>query len=247
MIHIKFPATIRTSAGEILPGQSISQTLKAQSPDLRQILISSYTYDRVNTCSLNIRLEEVQTASLIAEKQFNCSELKDDTPINFSFAPQPASKDRDYRLIFSSSDSKPGQAVSIVYLPGLHYPAGQLTFGGKVQKGGLDFDFFESITANFTNQGKADYRRVYKYKASLGRYYTLSQADIALSDEIARQKLDGLDFDPYKSVVLSLPAAPSGGLHTISSTEPAATSQVISEEAESVRLKTNLLLATDPI
>ncbi len=233
MTEIQFPATTRSSVAEILPGQQISQTFKAQSPDLRQILISPYTYNRENSCNLDVQLEDMATSQLVASKQFKCSELQNDTLMNFSFTPQPASSDREYRLLFSSADSKPGQAVSLVYKPELNYPEGQLTINGKIQKGGLDFDFFEGNTTNFADKGNADYRRVYQYKPSLGRYYTVSQVDIAQTDAVARQKLDDLNFDPYKSVILSLPTA--NGLPA--ATEPAAPAQIISEEAQVVQLK----------
>lgn len=234
MTDLQFVATVRTSAGEILSGQSLSQTFRALSPDLRQILVSPYTYDRANRCTLNFRLEEAQSGRLVAQQSFNCADLKDDTPVNFSFPPQPDSRDRDYRLTVTSPDGQPGQAASLVYKPQLRYPAGQLRVGGRVVPGGLDFDFFAGVTANFANQGKADYRRVYQYKASLGRYYTVSRAEVAPTDQAARQAIDRPDFDPYQRVILSLLA---GSSVVPASDEPPAAAQVVSEEAQTVRLK----------
>jgi hypothetical protein len=236
MADIQFVANTRLPVGEILPDQPVSQTFQAQSPDLRQILLSVYTYGRVNTCNLNVRLEELATAKLVAQRIYNCSDLKDNSPLDFSFAALADSRDRKYRLILNSSDSKPGQAVSVIFKPELNYPAGQLTVRGQVEKGGLDFDFFEGVPANFMAKGKADYRQVYAYKNSLGRYYTVSHADLAPTDEIARQSLDALSFDPYQSVILDLPASAAKSLPD--STETAASAQIISEEAQVIQLKT---------
>lgn len=233
---------------EVLAGQTVSQTFKALENDLRRFSVLVHPFKRTNTCNFELKLEDVASGQFIASQSFPCEVIKKDSPVELTFPALPDSRGKTYRIVFSSPDGKPGNAVTVLTHPNLSYN-GQLLFNQSPQPGTLHFDFSTGKLENFQQVGWSGDRKVYKYLASPTRYYTVDRAVVASSDDEVYQRVRANAFDPAQTVILSK-APSSGNLLQPPISQPAQPAQVISEDVDRTRLKVSrsqpgyLVLAT---
>ncbi|HEX2910741.1 MAG TPA: YfhO family protein [Chloroflexia bacterium] len=234
LLEAQYAATQSAISPEILPGNSLVQEFKPNTPDLRQVTFKLHTFNRTNNCTLSLSLEEVTSNQKKAEKTLNCADIKNDASFSFAFSPLPDSKNKSYYLIVSSPDAVTGQAISAWTKPTLSYPDGKLSQGNTLMPGGLDFNYFTGNQNDFSIAGDVDYRVAYRIDNSLGRYYTVSNFEVLADDAKVREVLDRPGYDPYQQVILN--RLPEGG-STVNSSEPARAAEVVSEKPEEIELK----------
>jgi hypothetical protein len=232
--------------GEIVAQQEVTQTFKASQNGLQSITIFLATYARSNICQLNLRLEEVISGKIVANQTSRCQKVKNNEGFNFSFEMLPDSANKQYRLVLSSSDASPGQAVTALARPDLIYPDGTLHKGGQTLQGNLIFtpiynksSFLEPVADLGTLEPVAgvDTFNLYRYKNSLSKFYTVNQAIITQSDKEALDRIIASDFDPYQTVILSQDKDPITPPTEITSQVQATPVQAISEKPDAIRLK----------
>jgi SAM-dependent methyltransferase len=105
---------------ELLPGIVIEQSARAAENGLCAVALSFGTCHRPNCCTLDVALlEETDGAgsppkpTVVREMAVDISTLPDNRPYRIEFAPLNDSLGKTYRLRLSSSDSSPGNAITI--------------------------------------------------------------------------------------------------------------------------------------
>ena len=123
-----------TADQQIWGDHSLSQIFVAAQSGLNRIDVMFETYQRQNTHDINLRLLELEPGTndpLSGLEQlnlsFNAATLQDRAWRSFSFDPIPDSAGKSYAIVLQSSESIPGNAVSVggiewdVYAPGLTF------------------------------------------------------------------------------------------------------------------------------
>lgn len=199
----QFGAKQTKLAGEIVPGQTLSQTFKALEDDLRLVSVQMHTYGRLNNCTVQVKLEDIAATSVIKEQAFACQEIKNDHALELIVPPVSNSRNRDYRLTLTSSDSKPGNAVTAWVKSDFSYADGKLQINGQPSAGGLSFNFLSGNLQNFERVTKIAGRTLYRYKNSPSRYHTVSQMVALDSDQAIFDLVRQREFDPGQKVAFS--------------------------------------------
>jgi hypothetical protein len=222
------------ATGEIGPQTEVTQTFKAHQNQLRAVSVMLATYGRKNTCNLGIGLEEVSSNAVITKQTFSCADLHDSFA-TISFAPLANSAGKTYRIVISSPDGMPGNAVTAWTRADLQYPEGTLNVGANEWPGGLIFNIFYDQAPAFHPVTQLDQRTLYHYDRTLTKYYTVSSGVAAQSEDAAWQLIQQPEFDPAQVVVLEGAPAPrtTPAAHGQASALPV---RVLREEATAIRL-----------
>ncbi len=129
-------------AGELTSGQSISQTFSVSSYDTYRLFVRFGTYNRTNTCDLDITLSKTDTGELISAIQLSVDDLADnqfaDLGQDFTLAVG------EYTLTIISPNGEPGDAVTVYTSLDDSVRNAALSINGQPQKGDLHFKLYTS-------------------------------------------------------------------------------------------------------
>ncbi len=236
LAEVQAKATVLQPIGEIGAGRDIVQTFTPSKDGLQAVAVTMATYSRANSCTLQLRVEELPTGNSVGQRVLSCQDVPDNNAIIVAFPPRADSRGKTYRLVITSPDGQPGNGVAAWSKSDLAYPGGVVTFGSQRLPGGLAFDLSYNLR-DFEAVATLRNKILYRYLGGVSRYYTMDQATSVESDARALELLQDPSFDPTRDVVLtrvaSTPATPSAA-----SVEAALPAQVLSEDATMVRLKT---------
>lgn len=125
--------------GELVAGQELVQTFRATQNDLQRLTFTPLTFGRANNCTLRVRLIEVTAMQTTLERYIPCQELQNNQPYSISFPPVVEAKGRQFRLIFSSPDGQPKNAISILTSSSNDLD-GNLSLDGQVIAGNVSLE-----------------------------------------------------------------------------------------------------------
>lgn len=242
-VDSQFTAHQLAPSTEILPEREISQSFRPVGDDLWQVVAFLQPFNRTNKCTLKASLQEVATSRLITEQSFPCQSFQGDqpAPLKLTFPPVAEAQGKEFRLILSSADSQPGNALAVWVKPDLVYPDGQLSSGGQIQPGGLAFDFYSGNRQNFEKITNFAVHTLYRYKNSLSKYYTVGQGLVVDSDAQALDLATRREFQPSQNILLTKAEAARLSqpllTQTSSPTEKAESAKVLAEDDTAVRLR----------
>jgi uncharacterized membrane protein len=137
--------------GELLSGQSVSQTFSVSNDGTYRLLIQVGTYNRTNTCSLVVTLLKADTGERISAVQLSADDLADnhyaDLGQDFILAAG------DYILTVESPDATPGNAVSLFASSDDTFTQDVFLINGQPQVGDLRFKLSALICLKTTELG----------------------------------------------------------------------------------------------
>ena len=133
-----FPNTIPSP--KIHGENKIGQTFVAQRNNLARIDVNMAAYGRDNDKNIYFRLwEQIPKRKLIAEIEFNASEVKDNAYKTIKFKPIRHSKGKKYALFFSSPGSNPDNSISVWMNEDNIYREGDFLLNNTPSGGDLTF------------------------------------------------------------------------------------------------------------
>jgi hypothetical protein len=239
LINAQAQSSKNYPVGEIVAQQEVTQTFKASRNGLQSITLLLATYARSNNCQLNLRLEEVTSGKTIVNQTSRCQKVKDSQEFNFSFETLQDSANKQYRLVLSSPNASPGQALTAWASSDLIYSKGSLQRGGQTLPGNLRFTPIYNNNSFLDPIADLGSLTIYRYKNSLSTFYTVNQAIVAQSDKEALDRILESDFDPYQTVILSKDKDPINlpPPTKVTSQIQATPVQATYEKPDSIRLK----------
>ena len=206
---------------EIVPGGTVTQTIKAHKDGLQAVAVFLSVRPRSQGAHVDWKLEEVATGKLVAEQRTALDQLLSTLDsskhlrmpgdydvslpgrnVVFRFPRVADSKGKLYKLTLSSDDGRPGNCAHAWSAPLLAYGEGQATWKGKPLKGELLFDFAYDLDRFETVARIGDYE-LYRYEDALPFAHVVRGAVVAEDDEEALELLRVPSFDPADIVVLS--------------------------------------------
>lgn len=99
--------------GPVYPGQEVSQVFSVDKDTINEISVQFGTYGRVNTSSLTMEIEDVETGKIIYSTQVNVPKIKDNSYTKLSSEPIAVEPGKLYSLNFSSEDSDIENCITI--------------------------------------------------------------------------------------------------------------------------------------
>lgn len=127
------------AVGEIFGDNTIGQTFKAAGNGLSGVELLFGAFARKNTGSISISLLDDKKEQLY-EVRFPAAEIQDNSWKHFDFPPVRDSAGKLFALRISSSDSSPGNAVTVWKTREANLvPEGHLHYAGKRMEGTLSF------------------------------------------------------------------------------------------------------------
>jgi hypothetical protein len=248
--------------GEILPDSPAAYAFTVTRNRLRSIRLPVLTRRRVNRCRLRIRLTDVGTGSIIAEREFACEEwgvpLEGSQDVVLAFDPITDSRGKRYELSISSPDARPGSAVSLwanrrfreieesaarhdADSASTAFTPGSLTYAGVAVDGGLAHDW-SCASEDFRSIATIGPLELYRDDRGCSRYHVVDRARPADSPSSALKMVLDPEFDPRESVVISSddasPPAETESSDVVRTRATAASSvRVLSEEPGRVELE----------
>lgn len=206
---------------EIVPGGTVTQTIKAHKDGLQAIAVFLSVRPRSAEAHVDWKLEEVGSGKLVAEQRTTLAEILStldsnkhlrmpgdyDVPLPgrnvvFRFPRVADSKGKQYKLTLSSEDGRPGHCAHAWSAPLLAYGEGQATWKDKPLKGEILFDFAYDLD-RFREEARIGDFVLYRYTEALPFAHLVRGAVIAEHDEEALELLRVPSFDPADIVVLS--------------------------------------------
>lgn len=101
--------------GELVKGTSVRQQFTADADELTGVSLQFSTYDRKNTATLSVRIEDA-AQNVLAQQQIPSSTLADNDEYTLTFnAPVPIQRNQPLTLVLESPDGTPGNAVTAWY------------------------------------------------------------------------------------------------------------------------------------
>jgi hypothetical protein len=209
--------------GEIRPDAPAAQRFTVTRDRLRSVVLHVLTRRRVNRCAFQVRLTDVASAAIVAEREFACEEWgvppDGDRDVVLSFDPIADSRGRRYELSIRSPDARPGSAISLWANrdhraieeraarrrgepPASELAVGAATYAGADVDGGLAYDW------SFDGDGFRPVTRVgpfelYRDERARSRYHVVDRMVHADSPGRALELVRDADFDPTELVVIS--------------------------------------------
>lgn len=99
--------------GELVQGTTVVQSLGSLDDNLRGVKVLFATYQRSNTCKVEVEIwKEPLFINIIHKEIIPCSSLKDNSYVEFLFDKQPESSTQKYYLVLRS-DGTNGNAVTV--------------------------------------------------------------------------------------------------------------------------------------
>jgi hypothetical protein len=227
--------------GEILPATAVEQQFVPAADGLSAVAVAVRSYERPNECSLDLRVEEVASGRVVADRSWPCSEVGAHQWLVLRFPADGGSRGRPYRLVLASPDARAGSAVTALASP-THSPGAPLRVGGVPRPGTLVFDHATQAD-HFEAQTALGRHTLYRYRSSPGRFFTVGAVRPASSDEEALALLAGGLDTAETALVSDWPVPPAEG--------GAGPVEVVSEEPGRVvltatRTAPGLLVTTSP-
>lgn len=239
LTYQQYAATNRYTLDPLLSNNRITQTFKAPTDDLRLVAFNFNNFNRINNCTIQIKLAQLPEEKAIYEGSYSCQQLSSNPNFQFSFPPIANSKDEIYRLTFTSPDAQPDNNMSLWAKADLNYSDGNLQFDGQPKAGGLEFDFYTGNPDNFQLVTTIKGRPVYKYLNTTTNYFTVDKAIFADADKQTLKLVLRSEFDPARMVILSNSGEKETDLSSVAWEEgnKATLATVLKEESTSILLK----------
>jgi hypothetical protein len=220
-----FARDARYQPTEVLPGLSLTQEFVCEADGLRAIAVLAGTRPAQTTAVSDLHVRVLDDAGArIAEKRFTAAELRNETfaaadcaiswtPFEpssgwvaswavLSFEPPASARGRRFRIVLDATAGAENDATTVWTSAGLGQRAGVLSFDGKPAAGRCLLYDYACGPGPFARAGRAANLGLFRYTASLGPYYTVSQAALVDGPMRALAAMAPPDFDPYRTVVL---------------------------------------------
>jgi Bacterial membrane protein YfhO len=215
--------------GEILPGSPVEQTFTPRHDGLAGVAALLGSYARENRCTLLIAVEEEGTGRALGERRLPCAEVGEREWVVLRFAAERPSRGRSYRLRLRSDDARSGSALTAFADPRPAREGSELRVGGRARAGTLAFDYAPNLDA-FEPLVTLQRHRLYRYRETPGRFFTVGQVASAATDEETLRMFEA-GLDPAETAVITGAPAPEAA-------GPPAAVEVVSEEPQSITLAT---------
>lgn len=131
----------RVPVGEIIKGGIVSQTFRAEHDKLSAVAVDLATYARVNNCSVKLSLQTAEGVD-VSDQTLDCKGVLDNTFYVFAFLGVSGSEGKTFRISISSSDAKPGNAITAWMNESDIYKNGRLSVNGVQMPGALMIKLF---------------------------------------------------------------------------------------------------------
>jgi hypothetical protein len=126
--------------GELTVGNKITQSFVSEKDGLRKIDVLAATYARKNSGEIKIEVFE-NTKQLILSKKVDVSKITDNAYLSILIPKQVESKGKKYKIVFTSIDGMPGNAITFWENSNNPYPNGEARLGTQ-ELGDLCFTLY---------------------------------------------------------------------------------------------------------
>jgi len=100
------------TTGELVTGRRLRQSFVSRQNGLRRVDVMTATYGRRNEGTLQLSLLE-PSGSVLATRTVDARSVPNNGWLRLDFAPQPASRDRDYVVELRALSGQPGKSVTV--------------------------------------------------------------------------------------------------------------------------------------
>ncbi len=132
----------RIPQGEIFGDNTVDQSFIGSEDGLAQIKFTVATWARANTSTLDVKIIEEGKDKPIFDFKVDTSTLVDNNEFLAEFSPVKKSKGVTFRIVLSSSDASPGNAVTVWLREGPPYKEGTLLLAGTEFPASLVFSTY---------------------------------------------------------------------------------------------------------
>ena len=214
------------TSAEILPESPLEQGFTALDPGLCSIAVRLDDSGRSNSCHLRLELFDQASGAAIAARTISCGESsfspEQRQRLVLAFPPLADSAGRAFKLVVSSDDATPGNALRawISLLAGHPELAhlGPLTRGGAPLEGTLMLEHCDDDDP-FQPVARLGPHTLYRFGGSAGKAFAVGDTQLASDLPEAWKRVREPAMDPRKTVVLGPEAqgpaweraAPAGG------------------------------------